>query len=531
MDSHPPLPALGPDDDDSTVHVTVQRRFSHFVFLHTALTRRLPGVALPPLPDKQYAGRFNDDFIEARRGDLERWLSRVVRHPLARYSEVLIFFLSCDNEKEWQQGIPRFLAPPPSPAASFYAHVYHPEFNVDEEDAQETVDKFERHLRVAGQGVQGLRGVFGKVREAGLEMSIAQRALSYSILAMITSTPLDQSPAGTTPSLAYSMTQWEDDEYDEDNKKGLVNDEGAWCWRDECEDCLERTKALQRMAETLQLVADAYDDHARRTQLAVHDALKDIAHPSALYAGVIDTHRSTLSRYTVASADVSSPVGDSHRVARCETVLNATMAEFDTYHTQKGEDIDRIAKDHLDSEIAFHEQVLKRLRTAREAFNTPPDPPPSGKAPTFKAVSPRPVPTPTTSASASFPQPLPPGPRQPSIYERDLAAAYTRAPAPLPQPTAHIYDGATTIRPVSSAVRDGVSMLFGGAGLKTGYAGLGSPTGVGGAGSSVGSPLGSPTSSTGGTSGGGMLPGLPLPAIPGLNRGSFDFGKIWGGGA
>jgi sorting nexin-9/18/33 len=98
---------FGPDNQDynypdiplpSPVRITVYRRFSHFVALHTALSRRLPGIALPPLPEKQYAGRFNDDFVEARRGDLQRYLSRVVRHPVARYAEVLTFFLGCESD-------------------------------------------------------------------------------------------------------------------------------------------------------------------------------------------------------------------------------------------------------------------------------------------------------------------------------------------------------------------------------------------------------------------------------------------------
>jgi sorting nexin-9/18/33 len=82
----------------SPTRITVHRRFSHFAFLHTALTRKLPGIALPPLPAKQYAGRFQGEFVEARRGDLERWLERVVRHPVARYSEVLTFFLGCESD-------------------------------------------------------------------------------------------------------------------------------------------------------------------------------------------------------------------------------------------------------------------------------------------------------------------------------------------------------------------------------------------------------------------------------------------------
>lgn len=94
-----PSTSSQPDTDASGLKsITVHRRFSHFVTLHTTLTRKLPGLALPPLPGKQYAGRFNDAFVEARRGDLERYLARLVRHPVARYVEQLMFFLGCEND-------------------------------------------------------------------------------------------------------------------------------------------------------------------------------------------------------------------------------------------------------------------------------------------------------------------------------------------------------------------------------------------------------------------------------------------------
>ena len=50
---------------------------------------------------------------------------------------------------------------------------------------------------------------------------------------------------------------------------------------------------------------------------------------------------------------------DEEMAARCETVLNTTMAEMDTYHTQKLEDFQELAKEHLDGEIALYEQVRR----------------------------------------------------------------------------------------------------------------------------------------------------------------------------
>ena len=42
---------------------------------------------------------------------------------------------------------------------------------------------------------------------------------------------------------------------------------------------------------------------------------------------------------------------------RCETVLNTTMAEMETYHSQKIEDFETLTKEHLDGEIQLYEQV------------------------------------------------------------------------------------------------------------------------------------------------------------------------------
>ncbi|KAG2008360.1 Sh3px3 protein, variant 2 [Coprinopsis cinerea AmutBmut pab1-1] len=214
-------------DEEAIARVTVHRRFSHFVVLHTALTRRLPGIALPPLPEKQYAGRFSADFVEARRGDLERYMNKIVKHPIARYAEIVTFFLSCESDSEWKHLLPEHLAMPPA-GPSFYARVYHPAFNVDADEAQDSVGQFEAHTKAVDKGVQNLRGVFSRIREARVEMSKAERLLSYSLLSLITSKPMASgSSSQESPSSPVTSIPPE-------RPKGLMNGEGAWCWRDKC---------------------------------------------------------------------------------------------------------------------------------------------------------------------------------------------------------------------------------------------------------------------------------------------------------
>ncbi|KAG1852653.1 hypothetical protein C8R48DRAFT_676150 [Suillus tomentosus] len=135
-------------------HIPFQRRFSHFIVLHTSPTRRLPGIALSPLPEKQYAGRLSADFVEARRGEVKRYIGGIVRHPVARYAEVVTSFLGCDNDADWKRLMPQLLSMPAA-GPSFFAHVFHPAFNVDVEDATEVIDRFSRHtLAKTSDGLQ-----------------------------------------------------------------------------------------------------------------------------------------------------------------------------------------------------------------------------------------------------------------------------------------------------------------------------------------------------------------------------------------
>jgi len=129
---------------------------------------------------------------------------------------------------------------------------------------------------------------------------------------------------------------------------------------------------------------------------------------------------------------VEGSTADEEVASRCETVLNTTMAEMDIYHTQKVEDFASLAKEHLDGEIEFYEQVLVRLRTARRTFEPP-----------------------------IYPHLASAGTRNPSIYERDLEQPRLN-PDPLPQPCPHVWDP-TPMRPVSLAIQEGVGLLLGSA--------------------------------------------------------------------
>lgn len=310
----------------SPARITVHRRFSHFVVLHTALSRRLPGIAFPPLPEKQYAGRFSNDFVEARRGDLERYIDRIVRHPVARYAEILMFFLGCESDLvRLNDRCPdqRYQAFPIRNGNASFPTIYHSHLRALLSTPKCSTLHSMWMRRMPQKLLTDLTAILGLLERAykdleiylgeyaklvlvsfeflsnlhllnyvcRLEMSRAERLLSYSLLSLITSKPLSSAPMTGIS---------EEEEETNDKSNGLFNRENAWCWREGCEgerwiwvhgqytdygiDCLRLTKAMQKTSETLQNVADLYDDHVSDFVSSSRVCITDIFNVGEAYA-------------------------------------------------------------------------------------------------------------------------------------------------------------------------------------------------------------------------------------------------------
>ncbi|KAL9938523.1 hypothetical protein V8E36_002242 [Tilletia maclaganii] len=501
--------------------LTVLRRFTQFAWLSRVLSTRYPALVLPPLPSKQYAGRFSAEFIETRRADLDLWLGRVVRHPVARYEEAVIFFLSEDDEAEWKRREAEFEAVPkveivsgigPTGAYStigrrgaplsvangfvnfssaanaaagpksvvvlegaptFFASTFHPDFNLDVTDAAAEARSLERFAEayerammlepggglgggLSGSGGSGVDGghrlapgggnaligmsasaiadsagpnavppkgypaagavgvlpAWRGLRETNALQANSYRDLSFSLLRLITGRGLGMAddhapppgtqahgPLGTgtssgprTPDLRapghHGMHGPPLGGMGKRPATGASNEEGGWCWREGCTECVALTKSLQYVAQSLQHVADEYDEHTRVALMRQHERLKGIGRPRLSIDKLLDVHHSTTLKYREATGeaveDGDSGGGAATRggmssltqterelmAARCETVLNVTMSEIDRIHQERTEDWTAWARHWLDDEIAHHERCLETLRNARTAFES-----------------------------------------------------------------------------------------------------------------------------------------------------------------
>lgn len=88
----------------SFTNIEVSRRYKHFDWLHDRLTEKFNLIAIPPLPDKQVSGRYEEMFIEHRRAQLQEFADYMCRHPVLSTCDVWVHFLTCTDERQWKQG-------------------------------------------------------------------------------------------------------------------------------------------------------------------------------------------------------------------------------------------------------------------------------------------------------------------------------------------------------------------------------------------------------------------------------------------
>ncbi|KAI0794061.1 Vps5 C terminal like-domain-containing protein [Fomes fomentarius] len=76
---------------------SVLRRYSDFLWLYETLSLNNPGVVVPPVPDKNPFGRFDEDFVQQRRLALEKCIQKIAGHPVLQKDTDLKLFLESDT--------------------------------------------------------------------------------------------------------------------------------------------------------------------------------------------------------------------------------------------------------------------------------------------------------------------------------------------------------------------------------------------------------------------------------------------------
>lgn len=137
----------------------ISRRYKQFDWLHTQLSEKYPCIAIPPLPNKQVVGKYEDNFIEGRRRHLQKWLTHVTSHPVLSYSNTMKHFLSVTDKDKWTTG-KRNIERDNYKGGRFYCAVEAPLDEISWDNYSKRIDKVSNFIENFEKNARSLQEVY-----------------------------------------------------------------------------------------------------------------------------------------------------------------------------------------------------------------------------------------------------------------------------------------------------------------------------------------------------------------------------------
>ncbi|KAM3508906.1 hypothetical protein MY11210_006549 [Beauveria gryllotalpidicola] len=176
----------------------VKRRYRDFLWLYNSLHANNPGYVVPPPPDKQAVGRFDSNFVEARRAALEKMLNKITAHPTLQHDGDVKIFLESEafnvDVKQKERRDP-LLSESKGVLGSLGINVGGGSKFVEQDDwfhdRKVYLDALENQLRGLLKAMETMVGQRKMMAEAAGEFSASLHALSTVELSQSLSQPLD----------------------------------------------------------------------------------------------------------------------------------------------------------------------------------------------------------------------------------------------------------------------------------------------------------------------------------------------------
>jgi sorting nexin-9/18/33 len=139
----------------SLTNIQVSRRYKHFDWLHEQLSNKYLLIPIPPLPEKQVSGRYEEDLIEHRKQILQLWVDKICRHPVLSQSEVWQHFITTTDEKKWKNG-KRTAEKDEYVGGNFFNCVTVPSQHVESGTAERQIESFVKSVRSLDDSIKNL---------------------------------------------------------------------------------------------------------------------------------------------------------------------------------------------------------------------------------------------------------------------------------------------------------------------------------------------------------------------------------------
>lgn len=311
----------------------VSRRYKHFDWIQGRLSEKFPLIPIPPLPEKQISGRFEEDLIEYRMTMLQSWVDRICRHPVLAQCEVFHHFVTCPNdEKLWKSG-KRKAESDKLVGANFYQAIERPDTALELIQTEAKLDGYSRFFSNLDEAVKLLQNTCidqTKKHQTAFKREYNKISHSFSKL----SRAFDTDPSNCAPGL---------------------------------------TEAIHHVSEAYCDIGTVFEEEPK------HD-WDPLCHLLFEYKGLIDGFPSVISatkgaiakRRQVEKEASEGRLDDDQvppMVRRSDTIAYALHAEVAHFHSERQRDFKKAMTSFLTEQINFYQKVTDRLRESLEKFN------------------------------------------------------------------------------------------------------------------------------------------------------------------
>ncbi|XP_006607737.1 sorting nexin lst-4 [Apis dorsata] len=311
-------------------NIQVSRRYKHFDWLHERLEEKYCFIPIPPLPDKQISGRYEEQFIEHRRTQLQEFVDYVCRHPVLARSRVWEHFITCTDEKRWKAG-KRQAEKDELLGVNYFNAIQCPETILDVIKVEIQTDTFSRFI-------SGLDPVVKNFMAMAVDQTKKNQVLYKREFQKI---------GQSFNALSHALEA-------DDSSRG-------------------------RLTYALKVTGDAYNDIGKLYEEQPKFDWEPLADKFHIYKGIINSFPDVISIHKTAvqkRKDYEKLVSE-HKMEpqqlrdlshRTDVIARALLAEEMHFQTEQEIYLTQTMKTHLTEQISFYQKIVDKLREALNSY-------------------------------------------------------------------------------------------------------------------------------------------------------------------
>ncbi|CAH0746958.1 unnamed protein product, partial [Bemisia tabaci] len=314
-------------------NIQVSRRYKHFDWLHERLEEKFSLIPIPPLPDKQISGRYDEQFIERRKNQLQAFVSCVCRHPVLSRCKVWEHFITCTDEKLWKDG-KRKAEKDKLLGANYFLAVKAPEKALNPGTLDQDTESCSRYIHSLDGAAKNLFAVAGDQSKKNVAMykrEFQKVGHAFYSLGQV---------LGTEERTGYDRSSI--------------------------------TAAIKKTGDTYNDIGKLFEEQAKLDWEPLGDTLHILKGITASFPEMLTVHKGAIQKKKECEKLYSEQKMDHDQLAevsrRTDTVSYALLAEINYFHADQTAQLNESIKSFLTEQITFYQKVVVKLQEALHKF-------------------------------------------------------------------------------------------------------------------------------------------------------------------